>query len=588
MNGSNETVKHPCDEINIPDAQSSASIGRSKRRKFAVTVISLVIALLLTAFTVIVMHVRATGTFGIETQEDRILTLMQYVVWFLTFVGAYKLLNLAADHVTGQDKASGEPEGESVPAARRHFLFCWNVPSVIVTALLLFCLFYPYMYAFYPGVSSLDTTNQIKDYVTDTMPIEINWRPEEPKISCFLNDHHPVTDTLIFVYFTEILGSKIGPQEGAYVYTCIQASLTALFMAMLLCRMEKWGVPFICRLLGFLYFGLSPFIPLYAIGMLKDSLHCMFYIPYFLVYLAIIREGATHPRMILLIVLSLVLSLTKKTGVYLILICDIALILIPSVRKMIAEWAASWLVPALLLFVIMPSYIFPAYNIFPGGNQEKLGFTLQMTVQTYIDHEGQMSEEEINAIRGVLDLDAAVENFYFQNYDDVKHLFNFGATDQEIDTYIKTWLRLFFRFPRSGIKALFGTAGGFFTPTERIRIYYKFQKNKYTFVENPEEREPYRKIITDYYDWLNNQHGIGMLLQCVLYMWWLPLFSLLRILLKPGFKGMRFRLLMCMIPTAVSIAFLWISPYSMARYGLPILYTLPMIMGLSVGRASCR
>lgn len=588
MNGSNETVKHPCDEINIPDAQSSASIGRSKRRKFAVTVISLVIALLLTAFTVIVMHVRATGTFGIETQEDRILTLMQYVVWFLTFVGAYKLLNLAADHVTGQDKASGEPEGESVPAARRHFLFCWNVPSVIVTALLLFCLFYPYMYAFYPGVSSLDTTNQIKDYVTDTMPIEINWRPEEPKISCFLNDHHPVTDTLIFVYFTEILGSKIGPQEGAYVYTCIQASLTALFMAMLLCRMEKWGVPFICRLLGFLYFGLSPFIPLYAIGMLKDSLHCMFYIPYFLVYLTIIREGATHPRMILLIVLSLVLSLTKKTGVYLILICDIALILIPSVRKMIAEWAASWLVPALLLFVIMPSYIFPAYNIFPGGNQEKLGFTLQMTVQTYIDHEGQMSEEEINAIRGVLDLDAAVENFYFQNYDDVKHLFNFGATDQEIDTYIKTWLRLFFRFPRSGIKALFGTAGGFFTPTERIRIYYKFQKNKYTFVENPEEREPYRKIITDYYDWLNNQHGIGMLLQCVLYMWWLPLFSLLRILLKPGFKGMRFRLLMCMIPTAVSIAFLWISPYSMARYGLPILYTLPMIMGLSVGRASGR
>lgn len=588
MNGSNETVKHPCDEINIPDAQSSASIGRSKRRKFAVTVISLVIALLLTAFTVIVMHVRATGTFGIETQEDRILTLMQYVVWFLTFVGAYKLLNLAADHVTGQDKASGEPEGESVPAARRHFLFCWNVPSVIVTALLLFCLFYPYMYAFYPGVSSLDTTNQIKDYVTDTMPIEINWRPEEPKISCFLNDHHPVTDTLIFVYFTEILGSKIGPQEGAYVYTCIQASLTALFMAMLLCRMEKWGVPFICRLLGFLYFGLSPFIPLYAIGMLKDSLHCMFYIPYFLVYLAIIREGATHPRMILLIVLSLVLSLTKKTGVYLILICDIALILIPSVRKMIAEWAASWLVPALLLFVIMPSYIFPAYNIFPGGNQEKLGFTLQMTVQTYIDHEGQMSEEEINAIRGVLDLDAAVENFYFQNYDDVKHLFNFGATDQEIDTYIKTWLRLFFRFPRSGIKALFGTAGGFFTPTERIRIYYKFQKNKYTFVENPEEREPYRKIITDYYDWLNNQHGIGMLLQCVLYMWWLPLFSLLRILLKPGFKGMRFRLLMCMIPTAVSIAFLWISPYSMARYGLPILYTLPMIMGLSVGKASGR
>ena len=83
-------------------------------------------------------------------------------------------------------------------------------------------------------------------------------------------------------------------------------------------------------------------------------------------------------------------------------------------------------------------------------------------------------------------------------------------------------------------------------------------------------------------------HGIGMLLQCVLYMWWLPLFALMRILLKPEFRGKRFEHLMCMLPTAVSIAFLWISPYSMARYGLPILYTLPMIMGVAASKVTGR
>ena len=581
MTESGEAVKLPDAESAAPDVQGSIPSDLSKKRVNASAAAGFLAALVLTVFTVLVLHVRETDTFGIDTREERIMTVMQLVVWFLTFVGAWKILNLVDRDAAEKDTAVDDSDGAPISKAARRFLFSWSVPGVIVTALLLLCLFYPYMYAYYPGVSSLDTTNQIKDYVTETMPIEINWRPDEPQVSCFLNDHHPVTDTLIFVYFTEILGSRIGSQEGAYVYTCIQAVLTALFMSLLLCRMEKWGVPFLYRLIGLLYLGLSPFIPLYVIGMLKDSLHCMIYIPYFLVYLAIVREGATHPRMILLIVLSLLLALTKKTGLYLILICDIALILIPSVRKKLAGWAASWLIPALLMMVIMPNFIFPAYDIFPGGKQEKLGFTLQMSVQAYIDHKGQMSEQEIRAIRDVLDLDTAVEDFYYLNYDDVKHLFNFDATDQEISTYVRTWLRLMIRFPRSGIKALFGTAGGFFTPTERIRIYYKFQKNKYTTVENLEEREPYRQIVSDFYDWLNNLHGIGMLLQCVLYMWWLPLFALMRVLLKPEFRGKRFEHLMCMVPTAVSIAFLWISPYSMARYGLPILYTLPMIMGIA-------
>lgn len=588
MNESGEIVKLPGTDAVIPDAQSVASHRPSSGRRIAGKVIGLFTVLALSAFTVIVMHVRADGTFGIGTREERLMTVMQFVVWFFVFVVSWKVLNLVDRYAAEKDTAAPVSEDEPAPKARRHFLFCWNLPGVIVTALLLLCLFYPYMYAYYPGVSSLDTTNMIKDYVTDTMPIEINWRPDEPKVSCFLNDHHPVTDTLIFVYFTEILGSKLGPQEGTYIYTCIQAGLTALFMSLLLCRMEKWGVPFLYRLAGFLYLGLMPFIPLYVIGMLKDSLHCMFYIPYFLVYLAIVREGATHPRMILLILLSLLLSLTRKTGLYLILICNIALILIPSVRRKLAGWAASWLAPALVLLVIMPNLIFPAFNIFPGGNQEKLGFTLQMSVQAYIDHKDQMTKQEIDALKGVLDLDAAEENFYYLNYDDVKHLFKFNATDQAIHTYVRTWLRLFLRFPRSGIKALFGTAGGFFTPTERIRIYYKFQKNSYTKVENLEEREPYRTVVADFYDWLNTQQGIGILLQCVLYMWWLPLFALLRILLKPEFRGKRFEYLMCMLPTAVSIAFLWISPYSMARYGLPILYTLPMILGLSSTKTSGR
>ena len=173
--------------------------------------------------------------------------------------------------------AAAEPSAnDEAPAPRKpasHLLFSWSPRSVILTWILLLCLFVPYLLVFYPGVASMDTTNQIKDFTTGTMPIEINWNEGEPKISCFLNDHHPVVDTLIFTFFTEFVGGILGgPVRGAFAYCALQAALTALLMSLMLCRMEKFGVPYAYRTAGFLFLGFASFIGLYAIGMLKDSI----------------------------------------------------------------------------------------------------------------------------------------------------------------------------------------------------------------------------------------------------------------------------------------------------------------------------
>ena len=221
------------------------------------------------------------------------------------------------------------------------------------------------------------------------------------------------------------------------------------------------------------------------------------------------------------------------------------------------------------------------YNIFPGGKQEALGFSLQMTAQTYLDHHKELSPGETAIIGNVLDLSRLEEEYSYYNYDTSKKLFNFNATDQQLSEYKKLWLRLFLRYPKSGIKALFGTAGGFFSPTERIRVYYKYVDNNYITVTNPPEKESMRDLVKTAFNWLHDQHIIGILLECVLYAWWLPFAALMRILIKPSFKGQRFGYLMCLLPTAVCILILWASPYSMARYGLPIFYTIPLIMGLA-------
>ena len=568
------------------------------------SVIAAILVSSLAFFTVLVEHVRRSKQFGFSTASEYVTTGLQVVIYVVLFVIGWKLLDrfdrqavLADAPASSNRKAkvtSEVPGNDNAKANVTHgpsprLLFSWSPRSVILTWILLLALFVPYLLAFYPGVASMDTTNQIKDFTTGTMPIEISWNEGEPMISCFLNDHHPVADTLIFTFFTEFVGGLLGgPVKGAFAYSALQTALTALLMALMLCRMEKFGVPYGYRKAGFLFLGFAPFIGLYAIGMLKDSIYSMFFIAYYLLYAVIMLEGATGRRMAGITILAVVLALTKKTGVYLVLICNLALIFVPTVRRKWAEWAASWILPALLVLVLLPHVLFPMCNIFAGGRQEVLGFTMQMTARTYLDHRDELSPQEVEVIGAVIDLSKVEESYSSYNYDEVKKLFNYAATDAQLGAYRRLWLQLFARYPLSGLNALFGTAGGFFTPTESIRVYFEFPETQYVKIANPPELAPYRDAVQAVYKWLSAFPGAGLLFQCVLYVWWLPLTALLRVLLLPDFKGRRLKSLGCLLPAAVCVLILWVSPYAMGRYGLPQFYTLPLVMGIGSRRHPAR
>ena len=592
-----------------PEEPSEASSSTAEPPVFAKlgffrSVIAAILVSSLAFFTVLVEHVRRSKQFGFSTASEYVTTGLQVVIYVVLFVIGWKLLDrfdrqaVLADAPASSNRkskvTSEVPGNDNAKANVTHgpsprLLFSWSPRSVILTWILLLALFVPYLLAFYPGVASMDTTNQIKDFTTGTMPIEINWNEGEPMISCFLNDHHPVADTLIFTFFTEFVGGLLGgPVKGAFAYSALQTAVTALFMALMLCRMEKFGVPYGYRKAGFLFLGFAPFIGLYVIGMLKDSIYSMFFIAYYLLYAVTMLEGATGRRMAGITFLAVVLALTKKTGVYLVLICNLALIFVPTVRRKWAEWAASWILPALLVLVLLPHVLFPMCNIFAGGRQEALGFTMQMTARTYLDHRDELSPQEVEVIGAVIDLSKVEESYSSYNYDEVKKLFNYAATDAQLGAYRRLWLQLFARYPLSGLNALFGTAGGFFTPTESIRVYFEFPETQYVKIANPPELAPYRDAVQAVYKWLSAIPGAGLLFQCVLYVWWLPLAALLRVLLLPDFKGRRLKSLGCLLPAAVCVLILWVSPYAMGRYGLPQFYTLPLVMGIGSRRHPAR
>ena len=535
-------------------------------------ILCILCAAALSVFTVAVEHVRTSGGWQFSGAQQLLTSGLQALTYTIVFILLWKLI---ARFDKSAEKSAEADDSQKI-------LCRWNARSVLLTALLLFALYLPYLLVFFPGVGSMDTTNQIKDFITGTMPIEISWNPGEPLISCFLNDHHPVTDTFLFVLFTEGLGRFVGRTMGVFLYCCTQAAATAVTLSVMLCRMERLAIPYKYRRAGMWFLGLCPFISLYAIGMLKDSVFSLFFVWYFLTYVDICREGAAPGRLFRLIVLSLILALTKKTGVYLIILSNLALILLSGVRKRFAAWALSFVLPAFIVLMLLPKVIFPLTNIFQGGSQESLGFAMQMVARTYLDHGEELTDAEIQTIDNIMEVDKIEECYSAYNYDEVKHLFNFYATPAQLSDFKQLWLRLFVRYPSSGTKALMGTAGGFFSPTETVRVYYEFAHSDYVQVDNPEVLAPARKAFQTWYKWISNLPGIGILFQCVLYLWWLPLISLLRVIvMKRDDAAPAINTILCYVPIAVSVLILVASPYSMGRYGLPQFYTIPLVLGLS-------
>ena len=178
-----------------PDEPSEASSSTAEPPVFAKlgffrSVIAAILVSSLAFFTVLVEHVRRSKQFGFSTASEYVTTGLQVVIYVVLFVIGWKLLDrfdrqaVLADapassnrksKVTSEDPGNDNAKANVTHGPSPRLLFSWSPRSVILTWILLLALFVPYLLAFYPGVASMDTTNQIKDFTTGTMPIEINW-----------------------------------------------------------------------------------------------------------------------------------------------------------------------------------------------------------------------------------------------------------------------------------------------------------------------------------------------------------------------------------------------------------------------------
>ena len=447
----------------------------------------------------------------------------------------------------------------------------------MLIALICFLCYVPYLIIFYPGVCNWDTIGQISDFFGGKSPIPFGWMEGQVEIAPFLSDHHPFFDTIVFSLFVK-LGLAIfnSANAGFFMYALSQTIAFSLTFSFVIHVLSRLKVRRNFQILTGLFYVLFLPIPLYAINMLKDSLFTLCFIWYFLIVLLTILETPTKKKLVLLIILSILLGLTKKTGVYISLFT--ALAIIPRFWREYKSLGIIHVVACpIVMFVFVAKIIFPVFDIEPGGKQELLAIPIQQISRVVMTTELEPEEQEI--IDRVIDYGQIRSLYRSEVVDPIKGTIRYGVSDRDIREFLKLWLKNGLKYPMLYLRASYGLVGGFFIPNTTINIYSNIPEpwRGGPLIYQLDVFSSQRQWIVDSYNKIADAPIIGFFYKIALYTFIIPVCVSIYLLIRR-----RYHVLWALVPIFLIMATLLICPTTNSRYGLPFIMVAPLIVGLCV------
>ena len=463
--------------------------------------------------------------------------------------------------------------------------------SFLLLSLLFFAVYVCFLLVYSPGTCGWDTINQILDLTTGFKPLPFDWIEGQPEVSALMNDHHPVFTTLVFTFFYRI-GLFLGDANlGMLLYNLIQISLLSFLYAATVCRLGRLGVPRPVRLF-FVFFYCMPFMALYSLTMLKDTMFSFLLLLYFLCFTDIIRNAAgsgemTKRESLRLILLSLAIALTNKKGIYIAFLSNLCLLPLFRSRPARIRAFCCAFIPLLTVTVLLGQILFPLFRIYPGGKQEALGFSFQQTAGMMIEDPDSFSKEEKALFFRIIDIppEELEARYDPKTTDPVKDGYNFYSSDTDLASYLKMWLSHTVRHPVTALRILLEVNGGFFAPVKAADVYATAAySDRLGAFRQWERTEHYREVVNMLYDAVEKLPPVSVLFLDALYLFWLPVAAAFLLMRHCSKKA-----LLCLVPVFLNMVFLILGPVCWTRYGLcqyctfPVWASLPFVFNSKRG-----
>ena len=337
----------------------------------------------------------------------------------------------------------GEPRSRVFGLFRKHvFLFSF---------LLILFGWAAWLVCFYPASMEWDVYDPILRFLRI-------WPP---------NDHHPWFYACV-VGGAYRLGIRLGDKNiGIFLYVVIRAIFMAAVYARCVSSLHKSRLPLPLTVFFALFFAVTPVWGSYAKHAFKDTIGAATFCWFILVLTEIIRQIAKDrlkaARCLEYAAAGLAASLFRKNSIFIVVPVTLLLAAVMLKRKQKFRLVAVVLM-GVFCFELYQGYIFHVVGVEKGNIVEALSIPLQQTARTVKFHSDTITPGQKKAIDKVLEYDTLADRYDPLISDDVKAKWHGSEADKI--RYIKTWVKMFFRYPDTYIEAFIAHSSGYyaFTP----------------------------------------------------------------------------------------------------------------------------
>lgn len=508
----------------------------------------------------------------------------------LFYIALFTLLFFAATKIVPRINHHNESLSKPFEAFRK-LTMDWSPRSIITLWCLVTAFWIPYFVAYFPGVYWYDTSWQLMEYYDPSVPF---------------TDHHPFMMTYLYVGFAHI-GKALFNNAiyGLYLLVLVQSLLSTLAIACTACYTGKYNTPWKCRFFIAAFLTLFPIIPMMSMSLAKDTFNTPFFVFFSIAFCELWRTQGEILKSVsfnvFFILDVLAVSLTKKTGMYIIVL---ALLLLACF--VVKHWSCKIAtivlgsVPYLVVGIIVPTFILPALHIAPGESNEILAVPMQQVANVVHDHKDDLSAAEIDKIQQTyhMDIDQLQGAYCWYKADPIKGQ---ELSSKDVHALITTWMKQLVKHPGDMIAGWGGLSVAWFSfnvasgeerdlsmmlPINNSKHHYQNIEQYIPWTDNTKAGNAIGRF---YADTLSATPIFNIIWQKAFWATILPCAIMFLILRS---KKNKLNLLMLNLPMFVTMLVLFAGPISThteaTRYVLPMLYIIPLFLSLTLKHLSLK
>lgn len=386
----------------------------------------------------------------------------------VTFRYGFVLLQKISVEATGEkEENKDESVGKSSKGFVKHFVGWFSFEhqkswkSKMRDGMRIFMLWLPYILLLYPGIMYWDTGDQVAQFFGISV---FGQKPGQ------IWDHHPFFDTYLYGAFLWLSHAVTGSYIiGIFLHALVQSALTGLVIACWLSYLKERGLQRVPLKVCTMFLCFFPVFPIMFASMSKDITHVVFFLAWSLMFMRLVDsrlEKFKDPRFLIgFFVLSLCAAMSKKIGLYIIVLSLLLLIVGKFKTRLKAIAIGVTIILYLIVNVALPNCYYKQAHIVPSSAQAALAMPIELLGRAAHAYPDDVSNKEKDSVDSYLIYTWGQVSEQYNPYiaDPVTgYKLREGASTSD---FLKTWLKIGLRHPMTYVNGFFCLESGWITFT---------------------------------------------------------------------------------------------------------------------------